>query len=439
MSSNHIVLEIKNISKSYKFFDSELKKNIHYFFNFINSNSQIYSKKKYAVDKISFSLKKHDSVGLIGINGSGKSTLLKIIAGIIKPDSGHIISRGKIASLIELGAGFNHDFSGRENILLTGILYGLTEDQILSKIDQIIKFADIGNFIDEPVKIYSSGMIVRLAFSIIVYLDFDILLIDEALAVGDIAFVQKCLYFIREFMKKGTIILVSHDISLVNSLCNKCAWIDNAKLIQFGDSADVTSRYLKSVLNIGNSKEINSDHKILNSFKNNKNKHLIKQSNRTEVYNNLDKSYGWKSDKVEIHDVNIYKNLKKVKILKGGELVSLVISFKVRDNFEHPIIGFLVRDRLGQDLFGENTLILQGSSNLNLRKNQIFSASFQFEFPNLKDGDYSLMCSFANGTDLNPTQYLWLDNALIFKVHSGDVRWGSLGINKMSIKVIIND
>jgi len=164
-----------------------------------------------ALKRASFEIRKGETVGIIGRNGSGKSTLLQIVCGTLYPSDGQVEVNGRVAALLELGSGFNPEFTGRENVYMNGAILGLTEAQIDAKYAAIVAFADIGNFIDQPVKTYSSGMMVRLAFAVIAHVDADILVVDEALSVGDAFFVQKCMRFLRNFMKTGTILFVSHD------------------------------------------------------------------------------------------------------------------------------------------------------------------------------------------------------------------------------------
>jgi ABC-type polysaccharide/polyol phosphate transport system ATPase subunit len=197
-----------------------------------------------AVKHVSFELPLGSNVGLIGRNGSGKSTILKIIAGVYRPSSGRVVVRGKTAPLIELGAGFHHELTGRENIVINGLLLGLTRRQIQEREQRIIEFAEIGDFIDSPVKQYSSGMYMRLAFAVATEVDPDILLIDEILAVGDAAFREKCNERIRRFRERGkTLIMVSHDMSAIRNFCDRVLLVHQGELIADGNADDVIGRY----------------------------------------------------------------------------------------------------------------------------------------------------------------------------------------------------
>lgn len=198
----------------------------------------------WAVNNISFEIRKGESVGIIGENGSGKSTILKLIAGVLTPSHGTVTVNGSIGPLIELGAGFHPELTGRENIYLNGTILGLSIKEINGKFDEIVNFSGLTDFIDTPVKHYSSGMYMRLGFSIAVHVEPDILLVDEILAVGDIAFQKKCLDKMKEFHNKGvTIVIISHSTDLISSFCEKTLVIKNGKRLYYGDTAKIVLRY----------------------------------------------------------------------------------------------------------------------------------------------------------------------------------------------------
>ena len=201
-----------------------------------------------AVDDVTLQVEEGSTLGLIGRNGSGKSTLLKLVAGIAKPTAGTLVVRGKISALIELGAGFHPEISGRENVFINGIMLGLSKKEITSKFDEIVRFADLEQFIDAPVKTYSSGMFMRLGFSIAINVNPDVLLVDEILAVGDAAFIPKCLDRIDDFRRRQkTILFVSHDLSMVGKICDKVAWMKDGRLRMLGEPKRVIDAYLQDV------------------------------------------------------------------------------------------------------------------------------------------------------------------------------------------------
>jgi lipopolysaccharide transport system ATP-binding protein len=200
-----------------------------------------------ALQPLSFQVRRGETVGIIGRNGSGKSTLLQIVCGTLTPTTGRVRTHGRVAALLELGSGFNPEFSGRDNIRFNAALLGFSPREIDQRFDQIAAFADIGDFIDRPVKTYSSGMIVRLAFAVAAHVDADILVIDEALAVGDAFFVQKCMRWLRSFMQRGTLLFVSHDAGSIVNLCDRALWLHHGALVMDANARLVTETYLQSL------------------------------------------------------------------------------------------------------------------------------------------------------------------------------------------------
>lgn len=240
-------IEIRNLTKIFTIYKDKrytLKQKLIFFRN----NSK---EKSIVLDDINLTIKKGELVILIGTNGSGKSTLLKLISKILYPTKGIIKTNGKICSIIELGAGFHQDFTGRENIYFNGSLYGLSKKNIDEKIEEIIKFSELENFIDNPIRTYSSGMIIRLAFSIVINIDADIYLFDEILAVGDNHFQKKCLKKIQELKKMNkTIIVVSHDLDLVKNIGTRAIWLNNGKIYKDGITKEIINMYLKESVNV---------------------------------------------------------------------------------------------------------------------------------------------------------------------------------------------
>jgi lipopolysaccharide transport system ATP-binding protein len=242
------VIRFENVSKEYPFYQSMASGFKSFIFN-LPKNLRTLKKKRFtALDKVSFEVEKGETLGIIGRNGSGKSTILSIIAGVIRQDSGYVYTRGRISSLLELGAGFHPDLSGIENIILNGILMGNTKREMLKKIEEIVDFSELGDFIYQPLRTYSSGMYIRLGFSVAIHIEPDILLVDEAIAVGDVRFQEKCLTKIKEFREKGiTTIIVSHDMSSIIELCDRVIWIDNGRVEKAGRPDVVVQEYLNSL------------------------------------------------------------------------------------------------------------------------------------------------------------------------------------------------
>ena len=240
---NHdIAINVSDLTKVYHLYNKpqdRLKEALH-------PMRKSYHHDFYALKDISFNVKKGETVGIIGKNGAGKSTLLKIITGVLTPTEGSVEVHGKIASLLELGAGFNPEMTGMENIYLNGTLMGFSEEEMRHKVDAILEFANIGEFIHQPVKMYSSGMFARLAFSVAINVDAEILIVDEALSVGDMLFQAKCIAKMSEMMENGTTILfVSHDIHAVRSLCNRGIYLENGRVKMQGDAGEVVDMYIR--------------------------------------------------------------------------------------------------------------------------------------------------------------------------------------------------
>jgi lipopolysaccharide transport system ATP-binding protein len=242
-----IAISVVNVEKSFKIYKDKgftLKERILFF---KSRNAYV---KNNILRGISFDIEKGDILGIVGKNGSGKSTLLKLITKIIYPDSGSIEINGKVSSLIELGAGFHPDMTGRENIYINASIYGLTKKEIDSKLDTIIKFSELEEFIDSPIRTYSSGMYMRLAFSVAINVEAEILLIDEILSVGDANFQAKCFRKMQELKNSGiTIVIVSHDLHTMKELCNKVIWIESGKIKENGNADIVISKYLNEIMN----------------------------------------------------------------------------------------------------------------------------------------------------------------------------------------------
>jgi len=285
----------------------------------------------WALSDVSFEIKKGSTFGIIGTNGSGKSTLLKCLTGILTPDKGKITSNGDIAALLELGAGFHPELSGRENIFLNGAILGMSNKQIQSRYDDIVEFSELGRFIDVPVKNYSSGMTVRLGFSIAINVDPEILIIDEVLAVGDEHFQQKCREKIEDFRQhQKTIILVSHGLSDVANICDEVAWLDNGSLKAIGPAVDVVSKY--------------------NAL-----------SHSAEPVQQEDRGERWGTREIEIQDVFLTDQFgHRISNLESGQAVMLNCTYSSTINSKNCVFAYGITDLHGTVLWGTNSK-LQGA------------------------------------------------------------------------------
>lgn len=456
MSSSDVAIRVSNLSKCYEIYEAPsdrlkqfLLPRIYCLFGW---QPKQYFREFWALKDISFEVKKGETVGIIGRNGSGKSTLLQIVCGTLTPTSGEVRTNGRIAALLELGSGFNPEFTGRENVYLNAAVLGLTKEEIDARFEKIAAFADIGQFMEQSVKIYSSGMYVKLAFAVIAHVDADILVIDEALAVGDAVFIQKCMRFIRTFQEHGTLLFVSHDTASVQNLCKSAVWLGNGEVRKIGASKDVADAYLQYTLQevYGQTVKLNASSE---STAQTKAAHdasempveqeapVLSYSEQLTVRDNLVTAKGWQTGMAEISSIALHKTDGNTDaVFRGGESVRMVITAKAHTDLARPILGFIVRDRLGQDLFGENTLPFTALNMRDVKANQSFVGEFEFQLPMLPNGQYAVMASVADGDLHKNLQHHFLHDALIVNVISSQIRWGLVGIpfSKISLEVEID-
>ncbi|AVJ31756.1 ABC transporter ATP-binding protein [Stenotrophomonas sp. MYb57] len=393
----------------------------------------MYYREFWALKGVDFEVRRGDTVGIVGRNGSGKSTLLQIICGTLQPTHGEVTVRGRVAALLELGAGFNPEFTGRENVYMSASILGLSREEIDRKYDDIVAFADIGDFLEQPVKTYSSGMYVRLAFAVIAHVDADILVIDEALAVGDAIFVQKCMRYLRKFRENGTLLFVSHDTSSVLNFCQSAVWLDRGDMRMHGTAQDTCNAYIEYC-----SQEVYGDTVKLQSRQaaaraadappGTPAPARIEKDLKVELFDNVANSAGWQSGVASIDSVTLCnEDGEPFTTFVGGEHVVLKIRATAHDPLTSPLIGFFVKDRLGQSLFGEHTytyiqppMEVEGGTGL--------EASFRFTLPLLPNGEYSMTVSIAEGDPYTNTQHAWLHDAVLIRVASPTLRYGLVGI-----------
>ena len=386
------VISVKDLSKVYRLYDKpidRLKESLNIF-------HKSYHKEYYALNNLSFDIKRGETVGIIGINGAGKSTLLKIITGVLTPTGGNIEVKGKISALLELGAGFNMEYTGIENIYLNGTMMGFSKEEVDKKLDDILDFADIGDFVNQPVKTYSSGMFVRLAFAVAINVEPDILVIDEALSVGDVFFQQKCYKKIKELAGKSTVLIVSHDLNAMTKFCERIIVMSAGQKVFDGEPNEAIAKYFK--LKQG-------------ALRNDK-KSIELNNSDFEMYKAPDEnSYSGKMDVIiEKYFYSIDNEPFSEVCQKDDEFkISLVINSKI--DIESPIIGFQIRDKYGNEVFGQTSLtspveqwvIKQGRNIIN----------FAFDWPEIREGDYFITIGIGNGTEvLNQVEECWINNAI---------------------------
>ncbi len=407
------------------------------------------AKQHWALHDVSFELRRGETFGIVGRNGSGKSTMLQILCGTLNPTQGEIEVNGRVAALLELGSGFNPDYTGRENIYMNGQLLGLSRNEVDKRIDDIIAFADIGDFIEQPVKTYSSGMFVRVAFAVIAHVDADILVIDEALSVGDVFFTQKCMRFLRNFMTNGTILFVSHDTAAVKSLCQRALWLDKGSMQMSGSAKAVSERYLQAfyetTTGLKNSAKTSALFPKILSIPGEKRDARRQWINNSNVRNDIEvfefesTAHSFGSKDAKIISVNFfYEDGSPLTWIVGGEYVGLKIRTFAYREIHSPIIGFYIKDRLGQTLFGDNTYFTYHDTPLDIDSQAYLEAEFNFIMPILPKGDYSVCVAIASGSNDNHVPLEWIHDAMILRSESSHVGTGLIGIpmQKIELKII---
>jgi len=442
--SSEVVIRADHLGKAYQVYERPQDR----FMQMLARGRKQYYSEFQALRDVSFTIEKGETVGIIGKNGSGKSTLLQIVCGTLLQSTGEVAVRGKIAALLELGAGFNPEFTGRENVNLYASILGLDEQSIAQRFPSIVEFADIGEFLDQPVKTYSSGMVVRLAFAVIAHVDADILVIDEALAVGDAYFVQKCMRFLRRFCERGTLLFVSHDTSSVVGLCNRAIWLDRGEVQSIGVAKDVVSLYLEGLYNT----EVvaKPDTATITGYTSprpsieyrDQRYEFINSSNLRndiELFAFNENAADFTEGQADIVDVEFLENGKKLTWMVGGESVTLRIHCVSAINLDRPIVGFFIKNRLGQAVFGDNTYLSYRESPVAVPAGQMCVASFEFTMPLLPVGDYSVDVSISNGTQESFHMINWKYDVLLFRVQSSSIVHGLVGIPMKSILLEVED
>lgn len=406
-----------------------------------------YGRPFWALRDVSFDIRRGESVGIIGKNGSGKSTLLQIICGTLQPTRGALRTQGRIAALLELGAGFNPEFTGRENVYLNGALYGLSRADVEARFDGIAAFADIGRFLDQPVKTYSSGMFVRLAFAVIAHLDAEILVVDEALAVGDAYFTQKCMRFLRSFMERGTVLFVSHDMASVKTLAERSLWLEGGQLKGEGGTRRIADAYLKALYSseqrtdrpnaprvtntgIGEEKALDARDCRLPDLE------ALGVRNAVQVFRFDPADEGFGDGGATIVGATLRsRDGAPAHAVYGGERVRLEIRVEAHRRLEAPIVGFFLRNRLGQNVFGDNTYVACLASPVACDQSTELIAHFDFVMPFLPRGDYSFSAAIASGSNHDHVQHHWIHDAFMIKSLASDVHADLFGVPMAGISL----
>ena len=376
------VLEVKNITKIYKIYKSNTDRLKEIFFK------RCYHKAFIANKDISFDLYEGETLGIIGVNGAGKSTILKIISGVIEATSGEVIKHGRVTALLELGTGFNSELTGYENIYTNGSYIGLKKQEIDKKIDKIIAFSELGDYINEPIRSYSSGMTMRLAFSIALFSEPKILIVDEALSVGDAHFSAKCTRALKKRKKQNmSIIYVSHDINSLKLLSDRILLLNHGEIIEEGAPENTINSYNFLISKLNDSKE----------------RMHIKEA-KTNSFGSFD---------VEIKAVTIRGEKSGSNIVSSGENISISIMIEANANLADMTVGMMIRDKFGQDIFGTNSF--HQNINIDFENNNRYICRFDMPL-NIGTGKYSITVAVHSKDNHLENCSHWLDHATTFEV-----------------------
>ncbi len=403
------VVEFRGVSKSYPIYSSpsdRLKE-------LLLLNRTSFHRDFWALRDITFEIRRGETFCIVGENGSGKSTLLQIVAGILQPTSGELTVNGRVAALLELGAGFNPEFSGRDNVYLNGAILGFSRAEMATKLAKIEQFAEIGDFIDQPVKTYSSGMGVRLAFAVAIHVDPEILLVDEALAVGDIYFRQRCMRKIYELRERGvTIIFVSHSIGDVKAIGDRAMWLDAGRIRDLGPADQVTTKYMAAMVEKDTAYLSTQHHQAHARTTAN-----IQPPEIIEHIPNIDHRFG--DGRAEVIGIAILDERgMTVPVLEPSTRIVVRISVRAKETITLPIVGFMLRNHLGIDFAGTNTA-REDVELPPMHEGDVFTVDFHLELPELYPGSFSFSPAIADGTLHNYKTCDWIDNAIVLQMMAG--------------------
>lgn len=370
-------------------------------------------------------------LGIVGENGSGKSTLLQIIAGVLKPTSGAVAVDGRISALLELGAGFNTEFTGRENVFLNASILGFTDAATRERMPSIEAFAEIGEFIDRPMKTYSTGMFVRLAFAVAIHMDPDVLIVDEALSVGDFYFQQRCIRRIQQLKHSGvTIVFVSHDLEALRSLADRAVWMQHGRVRMTGRPDEVVFAYTAEMVTRDNresgSRESTRLPLALTEELELSDEALSRIPPFVVSVPNVDRRYG--NEKARVEGIGIYsKEGDPASSVTQGDRLCVRISVEFLEDVERPNVGFMLRNRLGEDVTGTNVMY-EGEELPPARAGARLSVDFVMDLPLLQKGFYHFSPAVADGTLDSYEICDWIENSSAIEVVQRTVTHGQLRI-----------
>ena len=396
-------VEFQGVSKSYAIYDApgdRLKELLS--FNRLKRHRDFW-----ALHDISFEVKRGETFCIVGENGSGKSTMLQMIAGILPATSGTLNVNGRVSALLELGAGFNQEFTGRDNVYLNGSILGFSTRQIDDRYKDIESFAEIGEFINQPVKTYSSGMVVRLAFAVAINVDPEILLVDEALAVGDIYFRQRCMRKVHELRSRGvTILFVSHAVSDVKAIGDRALWLDHGRIREIGEPDYVISRYLAAMTEKDSS--YLRERATTGEMRRNRAPSIAPEI--VDTIPNIDHRFG--DGRAEILGIAVLDEQgRRLHLLEPNSRIVVRISVRAKEDLSLPMVGFMLRNQLGMDFSGTNTA-REGYELPPMQPGDITTVDFHVDLPELYPASFSFSPAIADGPLSGYTMCDWIDNAL---------------------------
>ena len=403
-------VEFERVSKSYSIYESpgdRLKE-------LLTLQRISFHRDFWALQDLNFEIRRGETFCIVGENGSGKSTLLQMVAGIMHPSAGRVTVNGRVSALLELGSGFNLEFSGRDNVYLNGAILGLSKKQIDQRYSAIEEFAEIGEFINQPVKTYSSGMVVRLAFAVAINVDPEILLVDEALAVGDLYFRHRCMRKVHELRARGvTILFVSHSVGDLKAIGDRTMWLERGRIVDIGETESVVTKYLAAM--------VEKDTAYL-ALKHRNIPAVARPASRPdEVVDqipNIDHRFG--DRRAEILGIALLDaNGSPVNLLQPSSKVVLRISVFAKDHIENPNVGFMMRNHLGIDFSGTNTT-REEIELAPMQPGDVYTVDFHLELPELYPGSFSFSPAVADGTLTAYRMCDWIDNALTVQMGSGE-------------------
>ena len=429
-------IELVGVGKSYNLYDKPQDR-IKEIFSLTRKN---YHREYKALDNITFSVKKGETLGIIGRNGAGKSTLLKLITGVITPTTGEIRTNGEISALLELGTGFNPEYTGYENIFLNGSMRGFSDEEMQEKLKEIIDFADIGEYMGQPVKTYSSGMFARLAFAVMISFKPEILIVDEALSVGDVFFQQKCNTFMKDEMKGVTKLLVTHDMNSIANMADRVILIERGKIIKEGKPLEVIEDYLKLLHTTVYKGEDSVSEEIKDIESENRNSSDNIGSSEDGWVNSPKESIGGAQD-ILIECQRVLINDEVVDVVKPGDRVKIELVLNSSKDADNIIIGYTFKDKYGNSIFAMSTLgediMIEG-----VRSGERRYARLEFNWPEVKEGDYFLTLGLGEGYDqMVHTVQCWVHNIIHLQAISLKPMHGIINhtIDKFEIKRINDD